>query len=1065
MFLLRGIGPAATATTFLLMGLSAPAEAPTSLQVRHITFQKTPTSTGVQEVTGVPFRGAALLIWTDRQEAPGVTDGAPMCIGMTDGVTQITRAINLPDNEAATTSAQAERTNRLVYLTTATSGATPTVQVEGQFVSFTPTGFRINWLTNDADETLFHCLVLGGLQAHLAGVKIDVDAPNTKTVTGLPFTPESFIVHGGASDIFGTDYNLGAPFGSFHGFGFSNAVQNICGWTLGMGTGGAADNRRGQHTDRVASIRIANVSGAADACSIQITGIAANQFTITRTVGTGPIQPVQHILCLAGAQFTMGAIDTPALPGPVSIAVSSRPHAVLLQTHGAAVAETTGLGLAVGAWDRGGGQGGTWIGGTNGANPSVYARASYTDATLKSYTPAATGSASVLACEASVASASASAVVVEFDTVPASPIAVLYLIVARGSAPIPGGEVPEGVDPAVSDLPTGIIRLFAEWTYGTSEPYSTLSVAETVLRNPASWHGGFMPAWLLEVSDIERTLAPDLRGVLVTLVVADPGGLTFRALAEIQNLNGSVWEIFTVSDSVRYALGEPHRRFAGRVAGHRALPGFRYEFSLVDILSEDLGLLLDAARVPPSKLTLAQFPGMTADYEGRALPIPLGEVSDEDAPIPQGVVPPMIVAPSFNLSALGGINVEVVAAVIAHGALPPRGLWEPYYNPAGQPYARIPVPAGAEGTIVTWPGAAGWSFVGVPTDYVDFPLPLSALTNRLTPVFFLKSHPAVQDWVDGKSQLAFNLFGLTEFADGSGRYWSDAPDTIEFLVRNFLKPPLWQTGDYNEIQTFFRGYSIVNLDSVATSRARLRAFGGGTYPIGFLLGGDGRQQSMRQVIADLLDGVLMEIGIDRHGRYMFDVEDPDAEATWSLSDLHDIELGSFEVDHDWKSYRNHAEYRGGIRYLPAVAPIAAPAEGDPLPAVNLGPHQDWQTIGAYEHTEAIAANRGIKTVPLQLDNRVVRKSDVLANWAQRKVARAVGPGPGYNGPQLPRMVTTWRTGALNVELGDVVAVTHIEGVASGGWVGKRFRVERIVDRLQARRIEFSGRILPDPEES
>jgi hypothetical protein len=1065
MFLLGGIGPAATAATFLLMGLSPGAEAPSSLAVKKVTFQKPATTTGVQEVTGVGFRGAALLIWTDRQAAAGVADQAQMCVGMTDGVVQVTRSIHHPDNEAATTSAQAERTDRLVYMTNATNGGTPTLQVEGAFISFTADGFRINWLTNDGTETLFHALVLGGLDAHLETVKITVNAGNSIAVTGVGFQPSAFVVLGGAADEFGTgDYNFGAPFGSIHGFGFSNAAQNMTGWTLGRGTAGASDTERGQHTDRVVSVRVANLTGAADLCSCQITAIGADGFTILRTVGATTHQPVQHVLCLRGAEFTMGSISTPASPGTASIAVSSTPRAVLLQTHGAASAEVDGMSLAVGAW-QGGTEGGTWIGGADNANPSVYARATYVDATLKSYTPAATGAASVLECRATIASASATAVVVDFDTVPASPIEVLYLVIARSGAPTPGGELPEAIEPATSDLPTGILRVFALMTYGIGEVKSEIGVGETVLRDPASWYGGFKPAWLLDLGEFERSLSAQLKGVTATLTVADPGGLTFRALAETTRLIGAIWEIFVVSDEVRYALGEPHRRFAGRVERVRFTPGFRVEFDLVDVLSEDLGPTQDSSLVPPEQLTLEQFPGMTADYANRALQSALGEVSDESEATPVGVVPPRIVAPVINLTMFGGLNVPVVPSVLSHGALPPNGLWQGYYNTKTDPYTRIPIPPSAEGTILTWPGAAGWSFVGVPTDYVDFPLPLSELTRRYTPVFFRADHPLVQAWLNKEIQVAFNVFGLTEFANGGGRYWSDAPDIFEFMTRVFLVPPVWRVGDYPDIPTFFRGYSIVNHASIVKTRERLRAFGGGSYPVGRLLGGDGQQQTMRHVQGELCEDVMMEQGIDRHGRYMLDVEDPAAPADHQASDLHDIEDGSFEVVEDGEPFRTDATFRYGERYLPAVGPLPAPAEGETLPAANLGEHQNWTGIGSYTLDAAVEANDGKHTAPLELSYRWIRNSDVALNVTQRKVARLCGPGPGYNGARLAQMTTTWRRGALGVELGDVIAITHIEGTGTGGYVGRRFRVETIRDQLLARRITFAGRILPALEES
>jgi hypothetical protein len=625
--------------------------------------------------------------------------------------------------------------------------------------------------------------------------------------------------------------------------------------------------------------------------------------------------------------------------------------------------------------------------------------------------------------------------------------------------PSPGGTLPTPVDPATSNLPIGVTRLFALLTWGAGSPLSQIKVAETTFyADPSTWYGGYGYPWLLSVSPPTRELSDALRGVECTVRVADPDRV-FRALATTDTLSGATIEVFLVADSVRYALGEPHRRFAGRVHSHRALPDLQYEFTLRDVLSEEMAQVADSPRIPPGRLTSTLFPGMTKDYENRAIPIAIGEVSDESSAVPQGVVPPLIVAPSLNLAAaFGGTDVDVVAAIVSHGALAPYGLWKGYYNTVDDPYTRIPIPSGAWGTILTAPGQPGWSLVGVPTDYIDYPSTPS-LTHRYTPVFFLASDPNVQAVVDGRVQVAFNLYGLTENADGTGLYYADAPDIYEFLIRNWFFPPHWRYGTYNQTPTFPSGYTIVNHASVVTSRDRLRSFTGspGGYPVGFLLGRDGQQATLRHVLTELCHGVLMEQGIDRHGRILLDVEDVDAVATHNLSDLHDIEDGEFEVWVDRGAYRNNAEFLYGRRYLPAVAPLPTPPEGETLPPVNTPANSEWSESGRYEHAAAIAANQGRASAPMQLENYVVRDPAVATDWIARNVARAVGPSPSYDGPRMFRLTTSWQ--ALGVELGDVIAIDHIDGLGASGYVGQRARVLKITDDLQQARITLEGRVL------
>jgi hypothetical protein len=624
--------------------------------------------------------------------------------------------------------------------------------------------------------------------------------------------------------------------------------------------------------------------------------------------------------------------------------------------------------------------------------------------------------------------------------------------------PTPGGQAPEGEEPAASALPVGVTRIMAVLTYGSGSPQSKIKVTETpFFFDPPSWHGGYGHPWLISISDITRELSESVKGTEVTIRVADPEYF-FRTLAETEPIAGATWEIFLVSDTVRYALGEPHRRFVGLVHDYRALPDLEFEFVVRDIVSEELGRLADAPLIPPDRLTATKFPGMTADYENRAVPIALGEVSDESETTPQGVVPPLIVAPSMNLTTFGGVNVQVVGAILSHGALPPNGPWQGYFNPVDNPYVRIPIPASAEGTILTWPGAAGWNYVGVATDYIDFPSTPS-LTHRYTPVFFLASDPNVQAFVDGRIQVAFNVYGVTDEPDGSGLYFSDAPDIYEFILRNYLYQPHWRYGAYNEMPTFVGGYSFIDHASIVRTRDRLRGFSGtspAAYPVGFLLGRNGQQQTLKHVLNELCHGVLMDQGIDRHGRILLDVEDVDAVATLSLTDLLDITDG-FTVRIDRASYRNNAEEVHGYRYLPAVAPLPAPPEGETLPPANVGPHNDWSAVVSYTHDDAVTANRGRLTASLKIENFVVRNSDVALNRVQREIARLVGPAPTYDGQRRFTLTTSWQ--ALDVELGDVIAIDHLDGLGASGFVDRRARVLKIVDNLQDATITLEGRVL------
>ncbi|MGE3175925.1 MAG: hypothetical protein AB7O32_00530 [Vicinamibacterales bacterium] len=644
------------------------------------------------------------------------------------------------------------------------------------------------------------------------------------------------------------------------------------------------------------------------------------------------------------------------------------------------------------------------------------------------------------------------------------------VVVAEVVPPGGGGDVDDTVvDPAAADLGTGITRVFVRFTFGQSAPYEEVAVAETDLSDPASWFGGPKRGLLLNISEIVRELAETVRGTEVTVLVAEDETRPWRTRAATSTMSGALCEIFVVEDAVRYALGEPYRLFAGLIVSHRQVPGWQYEFTVRDVLSERLATLADAPRLPPGKLTVVSFPAMDAEYEGRAIPLVIGECNDTTEPgtIPQaaqGVIPPMILATINLQTAFGGVDRDVFACILSQGALPASGVWEAFYNPINNPYVRIPVPASVWGADAWAPGMPGWASTGIPTDYLDYPASPSSETRRYT-VIFISATGGVysQAFKDGKVLVAFNVFGVSEHADGTGNYLSDAPRIWQWLLVNYLFTE-YRTGNYAQIPTFAGGHSILDVASVSAATTTLRGFGGGSYPVGFMLGAEGAQVTLRHVLDELCAGVLMEQGIDRHGRLMVSVEDPSAPAVAEFSALDDIEGDTFESPLERGEFRNVIEYVYGYRYLPPSAPVEAPAAGEALPTSPVPPYLEWTSgLKRLPSAEGLASNGDVERT-LFVENRVVRAEAVADDVASRLLARRVGPGPAYEGPRSFTFTTSWQglqQNGVPIELGTVIAVTHLEGLGGAGWSARRGRVLRIaVDPLTAR-VTLSGRVLGD----
>jgi len=635
--------------------------------------------------------------------------------------------------------------------------------------------------------------------------------------------------------------------------------------------------------------------------------------------------------------------------------------------------------------------------------------------------------------------------------------------VLHRNPPAGGGVVPGGVLPAAALIGTAVSRTFVTFRLPGASTIA-LAIAETTLNDPSSWFGGLKYPWLLSVGTIDRALSPRIEGVQVTLEVSDVERWFRRYLVA-----GTTVEILTCDDDTRYALGVPYRRFAGVVTSHRGTEGLGYEIALLDVLTDQLTEALDSARVPAGRLTLAQFPGMNPQYDGKTIPLVLGVCSDtleagNVLTTPQGVVPPVWVGEINLLTAFGGSfpNVNVLAGFWTAAAIPNNGIEEVYFNTVDDPYQRIPVPPEAWGTVAITPGFPGWA-AGFSVNYVDYPLPAAPGTHRFVPFYILSSTPYAQYIKDGRVLMAANIYGISENADGPGLYLSDAPRIAQWLLANMLFTP-YEYGAYAALPTI-AGYSVLNTDSVTLSTTRLRAYGSGSYPVGRLLGHDGQQQTLRHVLEEICADVLMETGKDRHGRVMFDVEDIAATTTFTFSAQRHILEGSFETWVDRAGQFDTLETLYGRRYVPPVAPVPTPPVGETLPA-KPQEFAEW-TSGLRRITHAgavaVAATAGRARPPRRVEFEWVRSDAVAASVGVRMLARAVGPSPRYEGSwyarwQVPLIEGSQQNG-LDIELGSVGLLTNLDGIGpSPGYNAARVRVLRVSDDLQARRRTLEARL-------
>lgn len=659
----------------------------------YFTFTKQ-AGTGVQTVPGVVLRtGKAALLFSSRMTANGVADGAHLCQGVCDANGQACRVIGHPGNEVATTSSQAEFRDRIIVFTNQTSGATPTIQVEGQFVQFTSNGgLMINWLVNDGQPLIIHVVMFDVPNATLSFTEFVNGIDNI--VTGLGYRPKVLVVTTGALEedtpgTIATNYNVGAPFGCFHGIGFSDGSQQLCALTKARGIGGAAECKFAAmpFTSCMEEI-IANLL-ASTPLSAGATSLDADGYTVFHNAETGKT-PLSYYLSLGGAALscTIGDVQIPTSPGNVTVSLGYQADVVFFVGVGSIAVSQS---IFLGALARDGSQGGVWVGGTDGSSPSAFSRANFNGACVRSYTPALSGASTIK--NEGVGSISPTGFTVNYGTVMStsgSPIRnVYYLAVSVPVVPIPaapstvltpkaaqepcdpqpettsGGKGASGCNPGgvgheitFTGPVYGNIPVHDDPSEGESfagrdgegfEPYVIIQHVDyptdvvtaypramVELGDVPTYDGGRKPAALIGLGTVQNSIGNELgtpEAASVDVQLTDANDNFVRNMLDDQDMEGDEVDVKMASDLARRTAVAPKVLSRAIIHSVQLQSVKKASLSAEDESFAPTGPLGPNQKFPNwtfGDLGLAA-PNLTNDLKSVALPIGYGEKSDWNA--------------------------------------------------------------------------------------------------------------------------------------------------------------------------------------------------------------------------------------------------------------------------------------------------------------------------------------------------------------------------------------------------------------------------------------------------
>lgn len=273
---------------------------------------------------------------------------------------------------------------------------------------------------------------------------------------------------------------------------------------------------------------------------------------------------------------------------------------------------------------------------------------------------------------------------------------------------------------------------------------------------------------------------------------------------------------------------------------------------------------------------------------------------------------------------------------------------------------------------------------------------------------------------DGTRPLRVNLKGIEDVGDGTGVLIEDGFTQYLHAMRNWILQDYqagawWNTGPAWP-DSFGLGATEV-LDDASFAAASVVAQGRivGGYKGAFVMGADETQDTVRAWIQRFNISLDAFAGFNRKSQFFVKLIDTSASilaTAQRFTQALDIFQGSFKV-------------------------VDRPADLENVVAYNFG--RNYAT-GGWKYDTREVADSGSITLALQ-----TKKSETLDLWLAPTSAQAgdVAARRLLRTKEIPRTVT-FVTGlqALNTELGDVVLVTHLEGIGASGWVDRAIFLTR-----------------------
>jgi hypothetical protein len=348
--------------------------------------------------------------------------------------------------------------------------------------------------------------------------------------------------------------------------------------------------------------------------------------------------------------------------------------------------------------------------------------------------------------------------------------------------------------------------------------------------------------------------------------------------------------------------------------------------------------------------------------------------------------------------------------------------------------------AGSGGRICL-PGYDNWTDQGFTTSYRDD-------NGRRYTVLFLRG--IWRDWAlgilpppvnIGGVPLAVNAYGCETVGDGTGDLIQNAFEQYLHILQNWI-PPVgegYQSGAWLTTPTFADDPTRPMIDEASFARAQAQSavyVDDGGFRWDFIIGAKNEVISARALIARMNVSGGCDAGFNRHTQFFVSLVNTDLETTPlqpALTWTRDIFAKTFSIESRTRELYTTIAYRYTQDYL-GRAP------------------DGWRSAAITGITEledtGATAHYGAKTISPDVQLYMVRGKHRESDPDEYE--RGSATADAVLGLKLQRAahvqhVATLQTGpaGFNYELGDVLNITHYEGVGAGGWIDVPCRIERI----------------------